>query len=236
MNPLPLIQQRVKGCEGCHLRGGCGDKTPVAVEGRPGASIMFLMEQPGHNEIEEGRPFIGAAGKIVREEVRKRGVHSREVAFSHVVRCPTPKGKSPRVESIEACRTHLQLELAVIRPKVLVLCGAVALNAYRPDLKVTHHRGIPFLVDDWTVGIGTVNPHGCTGNGDKAKSLRRDLASDIKQAVARVRRGRLIDWPEECVVCKQGVAVYDPQGIAYCEEHAWKATVEVGTAGQLAML
>ena len=214
--PLEAVQQMVRGCEACHLRGGCVG--PVPVEGRVQARYLFVGEAPGRNEDEQGRPFIGGAGKLLREVVRRAGVFSREVAYTNVVRCRPEKNRTPVQGEVEACRHNLAMEMAVMQARVVVLVGATAFNVFRPDLQVSKHHSIPMMLSEGRVAVGCVHPAAAM----RQPAMERDVERAVKEAKKRAVKGVMADWPEGCVVCGGEGAYADSMGVFYCAGHEWK--------------
>jgi uracil-DNA glycosylase len=232
---MVTLREVEHGCRACYL-GESGDKGPVAVEAGAKVQLLVLGEAPGKKEVEEGRPFMGGAGREVREAVRRAKVFSREVAWSYVMRCDggwRGKGKRKVEQSVvEACRVNTTLELVVLKPKVVLLCGATALKVFRPDLLVTKHRGVPFMVREGTVAVPTVDVL-ATLQGDV---FVEQLWKDVEQAAKRLRRGLFVDWPEECVWCGEEVETYDPMGVAYCGACRTAKGWDGRKCGQLALM
>lgn len=222
MSVEEAVRGKVRGCRDCHLRDGC--KQPVPFSGSVGAKYLFLGEAPGAREDEEGVPFIGGAGKLLKDVVAKSGIHSRHVAYSNIVRCRPEGNRTPYPAEMEACRVNLELEIAAIGPKVMVLCGATPLSVFRPDMKVTHHRGTPFMVGD-VVALPTFHPAFVLRQQWAEKYLRADVA----QARVRVERGRFVGWPDTCMVCGDEMEIYDTMGVALCERHTHKADPKINS-------
>jgi DNA polymerase len=120
-------------------------------EGKPNAKVMFVGEQPGDREDIAGRPFVGAAGKLLDQGLEKAGIDRAEVYVTNVVKhfkwVPQERGKrrihkKPRDSEINACRPWLDAEIAVVKPSVLVCLGATAAQALLgKDFRVSKHRG-----------------------------------------------------------------------------------------------
>jgi DNA polymerase len=137
-------------------------------EGKPNAKVMFVGEQPGDREDIAGRPFVGAAGKLLDQGLEKAGIDRAEVYVTNVVKhfkwVPQERGKrrihkKPRDSEINACRPWLDAEIAVVKPSVLVCLGATAAQALLgKDFRVSKHRGE--LIDSplATSVMATVHP------------------------------------------------------------------------------
>ncbi len=92
-------------------------------EGDPHAEVMFIGEAPGRTEDEGGRPFSGAAGKVLDEALAAGGLSRAEVFVTSVVKCRPPKNRNPRAEEMERCAAILDRQVELIDPRVIVLLG-----------------------------------------------------------------------------------------------------------------
>ena len=101
-------------------------KNPVPGEGSCKAEIMFVGEAPGAREDEMGRPFVGAAGKLLTELLESIGLKRSEVYITNVVKCRPPTNRDPTEEEISACSPYLLRQIRIIRPKIIVALGRYA--------------------------------------------------------------------------------------------------------------
>jgi DNA polymerase len=150
--PRPTVaslRQAAATCRACDLWKR-GTQT-VFGEGKPSAKVMFVGEQPGDREDIVGRPFVGAAGKLLDQGLEKAGIDRAGVYLTNVVKhfkwVPQERGKrrihkKPRDSEINACRPWLDAEIAVVKPNVLVCLGATSAQALLgKDFRVSKHRG-----------------------------------------------------------------------------------------------
>lgn len=101
---------------------------PVPGEGNPDAEIVFIGEAPGKTESKTGRPFVGRSGKFLRQLINQIGLKEEEVFITSPVKY-LPKRGTPSDADIAHGRTHLARQLAIIKPKLIVLLGNVAYRA-----------------------------------------------------------------------------------------------------------
>jgi uracil-DNA glycosylase len=146
---LASLRKAAATCKACDLwkRG----TQMVFGEGKPNAKVMFVGEQPGDREDIVGRPFVGAAGKLLDQGLEKAGIDRAGVYLTNIVKhfkwVPQERGKrrihkKPRDSEINACRPWLDAEIAVVKPNVLVCLGATAAQALLgKDFRVSKHRG-----------------------------------------------------------------------------------------------
>ncbi|MBS7640669.1 uracil-DNA glycosylase [Candidatus Bathyarchaeota archaeon] len=98
-------------------------KRPVVGDGDTNACIILVGEAPGYWEDVEGKPFIGAAGKLLNEFLKKVGLSRESIYITNVVKCRPPGNRDPHPEEIKACGPYLDRQLDLIRPKVIVPLG-----------------------------------------------------------------------------------------------------------------
>lgn len=123
----------------CSLRSGCTQAVPG--EGNIESPVVFIGEAPGRSEDEQGRPFVGAAGKLLAEALAGIGWTRDDVYITNIVKCRPPENRDPTPEEVSEHRAILEQELAIIRPKVIVLLGRHALHWFLPDLQISKARG-----------------------------------------------------------------------------------------------
>lgn len=142
MNPqeeLKAVAEEVSVCTDCELH--FSRKNAVPGEGPPGADIMFIGEGPGFHENEQGRPFVGAAGRFLEELLATIGLSREEVFIGNVVKCRPPGNRDPRSEEIAACSKYLERQIAAVDPKVVVTLGRFSMAGYFPNAKVSSIHG-----------------------------------------------------------------------------------------------
>ncbi len=144
---LAAVRRDAADCRRCDLYRHATQT--VFGEGRPDAPLMLVGEQPGDVEDEEGRPFVGPAGLLLREILTEIGVDERRLYVTNAVKHFKwkPKGArrihdKPNWTEIRACDHWLRLELALVRPKLVVCLGATATQALLGrEARVTALRG-----------------------------------------------------------------------------------------------
>ncbi len=149
---LEQIAAIVAQCTRCQL---CDDRTnTVPGEGNPAAGLMCIGEGPGAREDEQGRPFVGQAGKLLNEILQAIGLARESVFIANVVKCRPPQNRKPLADEMESCLPYLHRQIQLIRPKVLLALGGTAaeglLGVKKPlgQLRGQVHRlgGIPLVV------------------------------------------------------------------------------------------
>jgi DNA polymerase len=161
---LATMREAARGCRACDL-WRTGTQT-VFGEGAAPAEVMLVGEQPGDQEDQQGRPFVGPAGRLLDRALAEAGIDRTRVYVTNVVKHFKwePRGTrrihaKPNAAEIAACRPWLEAEIGLVRPKVLVCLGATAAQALLgKTFKVTQRRGefVPSLLGP--VAMATVHP------------------------------------------------------------------------------
>ena len=118
---MEALTKKVAECTRCPLSKT--RKRAVVGEGELNTFIMFIGEAPGYYEDLQGRPFVGAAGKVLDRLLEEIGVKRSSVYITNIVKSRPPNNRAPRREEIEACSPYLDEQLEIIRPKVVVSLG-----------------------------------------------------------------------------------------------------------------
>ncbi len=111
----------MQGCHQCPLADGRANV--VFGEGNPDARVLIVGEAPGKNEDEQGRPFVGAAGKLLDELLAVAGLKREDVFIANVLKCRPPGNRDPRPEEIELCTPYLREQTRTINPDFIVTLG-----------------------------------------------------------------------------------------------------------------
>jgi uracil-DNA glycosylase len=112
--------------------------------GNADADLMFVGEAPGRTEDETGRPFVGAAGKLLDELLREIGLRREDAFITNVLRCRPPGNRDPHPSEIERCRLWLLRTIELVEPKVVCALGGFATKLLRGDpLGITRVHGRP---------------------------------------------------------------------------------------------
>jgi len=118
---LNLIDEEVRSCRRCRLWKDA--KRAVPGEGDPASPVIFIGEAPGYWEDVEGRPFVGAAGKLLNEMLTKIGLSRSEVYITNIVKHRPPRNRDPRPDEVEACTPYLNRQLEIIESRFIVTLG-----------------------------------------------------------------------------------------------------------------
>jgi DNA polymerase len=143
---IKRIQDEVKivdsiiNCTACPLSDNCTNKVPGV--GNPNADIMFIGEIPGKEEDVHGKPFIGPGGKLLDKAMSAVGWSREDVYTTNLMKCNTPKNRQPLQSEIAECYRHLQAEIELVKPKVIVCLGGVPSNTLiHPNFRMKQENG-----------------------------------------------------------------------------------------------
>lgn len=144
MHTVPMIDLilDVRACHACVLRDTC--TIPVAGDGNHTADVMFIGEGPGAEEDNQGVPFSGPSGQMLRRLADSASII--DPYYTNVVKCRPPGNRDPTNEEIKTCRRFLNEEIHLVQPKVIVAVGRYAMNQFMPDESITKARGKPRVV------------------------------------------------------------------------------------------
>src|SRR5512135_2288813 len=146
---LVQIAKEVAVCERCYLHHS--RKHAVPGEGPADADIMFIGEGPGFHENEQGRPFVGAAGKYLDELLAKINLQRREVFICNVVKCRPPNNRDPLPDELAACSDYLERQIQAINPKVIVTLGRYSMARFLPNAKISDVHGQSYQIKGRTI-------------------------------------------------------------------------------------
>ena len=121
---LEDLNQQIYGCRRCRLWQGA--KHAVPGEGPITAKVMLVGQNPGAEEDETGRPFVGRAGKFLNKVLAENGIKHEEIFITNIVKHVTPQNRKPFADEVEACVPYLTTQISIIKPKIIVLLGASA--------------------------------------------------------------------------------------------------------------
>lgn len=104
------------------------DYKPVLGEGDPNAALLFIGEAPGRQEAKTGRPFVGAAGRVLDELLADVGLKREDVYITNVVKDRPPENRDPTQEEIDFYSPLLEKQIAIIEPAVIATLGRFAME------------------------------------------------------------------------------------------------------------
>lgn len=179
---LLAVALEVRACKACKLHRS--RKNAVPGEGPAASELMFIGEGPGFYENEQGRPFVGAAGKYLEELLASIGLRREQVFIGNVVKCRPPGNRDPLPEEIQACSAYLERQIQAIQPKVIVTLGRFSMARFFPNARISDIHGQARMLNGRMV-VAMYHPAAALHQ----PSLRREVETDFANLPALIRRG-----------------------------------------------
>lgn len=176
MEPEKILQEiagQVAACRICQL--SFARKKAVPGEGPASAEIMLIGEGPGFYENEQGRPFVGAAGKFLDELLEKACVGRNQVFITNVVKCRPPGNRDPLPDELLACGAYLERQIETINPLIIVTLGRFSMARFLPNVRISEVHGKPAWVKGRLI-IPMFHPAAALHQPSLKISVERDFA------------------------------------------------------------
>ena len=188
---LAKIAQEVSVCTKCILQHS--RKHAVPGEGPKNAVIMFIGEGPGFHENEQGRPFVGAAGKFLDELLAGINLKRSEVFITNVVKCRPPGNRDPLPEELEACSDYLERQIQAVNPQVIVTLGRYSMARFMPNAKISSVHGQAVQVRGRLV-VPMYHPAAALHQGSLRPVIEKDFAR-LPGLIAKALKAPPIEAP-----------------------------------------
>jgi len=171
------LRETARSCARCRL--AAGRRNVVFGAGTPNADLMFIGEGPGHEEDEQGVPFVGAAGALLTKMINGMLFQRSEVYIANIIKCRPPRNRNPEDLEANACIPFLRRQIELISPKVIVLLGAVPLKHLMGKTGITRLHG------NWMDYRGIkVMPTFHPAYLLRTPTAKKDAWSDLKKVMA----------------------------------------------------
>ena len=147
ISALDALRAEVEACTLCELHVTRTRSVPG--EGDPGADLLVVGEAPGYHEDQQGRPFVGQAGKLLEQLLATIGLTREQVFIANVLKSRPPNNRDPKPEEIAACQPYLWRQIELIKPKVICTLGNFATKLLSGDpagITKVHGRPQPLQV------------------------------------------------------------------------------------------
>ncbi|MDI6845353.1 MAG: uracil-DNA glycosylase [Candidatus Saccharicenans sp.] len=172
--------RKILTCQACPLYRGRTQAVPG--EGNRQARLMFVGEAPGRDEDLQGRPFVGRAGQLLTKIIQAMGFSREEVYIANVIKCRPPENRTPKPDEVKACSPFLLRQIELVKPKVIVALGKVAVDFLLPGArsmsevrgKFGQFQGIPVMP--------TFHPSYLVRN-EGNKEIKRMVWEDMKKVL-----------------------------------------------------
>ncbi len=155
------LNEQITNCRKCRLWQGA--KCAVLGEGPADAEVMLVGQNPGAEEDKAGKPFVGRAGKFLNKMLAENDIDRKGVFVTNIVKHITPQNRKPLPDEISACAPYLVEQMKLIKPRIVVLMGAVAWQTPRTI------SGVEF--------VETVHPSAAMRFTKMRKRFREDFAA-----------------------------------------------------------
>ena len=182
---LEVLSEEITGCEKCEQLVKSRTRTVFGV-GALNPDVCFLGEAPGADEDAQGEPFVGAAGQLLNRIITAMGMKREEVYILNVLKCRPPKNRTPLVEEANNCRSYLDRQLQLVKPKLIVALGSCAAqNLLGTKQSIGKLRGRA-IEHQGTPVICTYHPAYLLPSRSPGK--KRDVWEDMKLALRELGR------------------------------------------------
>jgi DNA polymerase len=139
MSALSELNKEIALCQQCEIAKYRNRVVPG--EGAEDADIMFIGEAPGWHEDQQGRPFVGPAGKYLDELLASINLRREQVYIANVIKCRPQGNRDPLPTEIQNCRQWLQRQIEAIQPKMIVTLGRYSMAMYFPGKSISKIHG-----------------------------------------------------------------------------------------------
>jgi uracil-DNA glycosylase family 4 len=139
MSALDELNKEIALCQQCEIAKYRNRVVPG--EGAEAADIMFIGEAPGWHEDQQGRPFVGPAGKFLDELLASIGLNRSKVFIANVIKCRPQGNRDPLPMEIQNCRAWLERQIEIIDPRMIVTLGRYSMAMFFPGKSISKIHG-----------------------------------------------------------------------------------------------
>ena len=183
---LEQVRKNCSCCEKCSL---CKTRTNIVFSGGvPNRKMMLIGEAPGYYEDMQGEPFVGKAGQLLDRIFASVGLdRKRDVYICNTLKCRPPENRDPLPEEKAACREYLDAQIQILKPRIILLCGRVAVNSMLETTQgITKIRGKWFEGPNFSKMMPIFHPSYLLRNDSREKGSRKWLMWQDIQAIKKV--------------------------------------------------
>lgn len=179
-NSFEELENSIVECNKCKL---CSNRNNIVFGcGNKNADLMLIGEGPGADEDIQGIPFVGKAGKLMNAAFDALGINRDDIYIANVVKCRPPNNRNPEKDEEMACLDYLRNQVILVKPKIIVLLGSVALKAILGnEYSITSSRG-KWIEKKGILYMPTFHPAALLR--DEKKKI--DFYNDLKEAKNRL--------------------------------------------------
>ncbi len=172
MSALNELNKEITLCQQCEIAKYRNMVVPG--EGAEAADIVFIGEAPGWHEDQQGRPFVGPAGKFLDELLASIGLKRAQVYIANVIKCRPQGNRDPLPMEIQNCRAWLDRQIEIISPKMIVTLGRYSMAMFFPGKSISKIHGTAQKRDD-VIYYAMYHPAAALHQG----SLRQEIEADM---------------------------------------------------------
>jgi DNA polymerase len=184
MSALTELSKEIERCQDCEL--GKHRTRAVPGEGPEDATLLFIGEAPGWHEDQQGRPFVGPAGKYLEELLASIGLKREQVYIANVIKCRPPSNRDPLPGEIQACSKWLNQQIELICPKMIVTLGRYSMAKYFPNQSISQVHG-KVRKQDNVIYYAMYHPAAALHQGSLRKAIEADMLK-IPQILAQAEK------------------------------------------------
>ena len=141
MTNLQSLIEKIRMFTACSLSATRTNAVPG--EGPATPNVMFIGEGPGFHEDQQGRPFVGPSGKLLQELLDSINLPRADVYICNIIKCRPPNNRDPSPIEIKACKNHLDEQILLINPQIIVTLGRFSMSYFFPGEIISRIHGIP---------------------------------------------------------------------------------------------
>ena len=184
MPALTGLNKEITRRQDCEL--GKHRTRAVPGEGPEDAALLFIGEAPGWHEDQQGRPFVGPAGKYLEELLASIGLKRDQVYIANVIKCRPPSNRDPLPDEIQACSKWLKQQIDIICPKMIVTLGRYSMAKYFPNQSISQVHG-KAKKQDGIILYAMYHPAAALHQGSLRKIIEADMLK-IPQILAQTEK------------------------------------------------
>ncbi len=146
----------------------------VPGEGNPDADILFIGEAPGFYEDQQGRPFVGNAGKLLDKMLDSINLSRQDIFITNIIKHRPPNNRDPFPEEIKIYTPFLKNQIQIIQPQIIATLGRFSMNLFLPEAKISQAHGHVFKVGKYLI-FPLYHPAAALRAGNILRELENDF-------------------------------------------------------------
>ncbi|MFC2070670.1 uracil-DNA glycosylase [Chloroflexota bacterium] len=172
MSALTELYKEIALCQQCEIAKFRNSVVPG--EGAENADLLFIGEAPGWHEDQQGRPFVGPAGKFLDELLASIGLNRQQVYIANVIKCRPTGNRDPLPDEIRNCHKWLQRQIELISPRMIVTLGRYSMALFFPGKAIGKIHGTAMKRDN-IIYYAMYHPAAALHQGSLRKTIEADM-------------------------------------------------------------